>query len=492
VYRHKEILRRRTRDRQLVYNRWKLGFQEEIPPAQRSVFEVACDLGAVSGLFCKHFIKKYAVPETQYSKAYFGNVERRKMRTTKAIVSFVALAVRAFGQACPPPTPVFSPAIVPAGETQPLELNGFQFTTSRVPTFPMASSLYGASGFPWVDCQHLTLTRITGAGTFLGISPSGGDYLVYEIGLTGTQAPAIVNQWSMQAANLQPPITGQQPLLDWDHEAIRLPNGWTAIVGSEEMLVTNLAQCPTAEFPTNYCDVLGDKIVVMDSAGNVQWVWDSFNASQFPYLDRPAVLGETCTPVPQGCPITLAPVAQDWLHANSLWYDPADGNLVINLRNQDWIVKVAYQNGAGDGSVVWRLGNAGDFTMGTTKVPSPWEDHPHDVTSPKPGVYSMFDNGNGRHVSSNGGSRGLIYRIDEAALEVKGVQDYPVHVYSPGAGSAQLLTNGNWMFLAGRPENASGIYSEEFEFAPNTLVPLWTEQLPQQYRVIRLSSLFYY
>jgi arylsulfate sulfotransferase len=71
------------------------------------------------------------------------------------------------------------------------------------------------------------------------------------------------------------------------------------------------------------------------------------------------------------CPITLATVAQDWLHANSLWYDPADGNLVISLRNQDWIVKVAYQNGAGNGSVVWRLGNQGDFTMRKTTLADP-------------------------------------------------------------------------------------------------------------------------
>jgi hypothetical protein len=240
----------------------------------------------------------------------------------------------------------------------------------------------------------------------------------------------------MQAANLQPPITGQRPLIDWDHETIRLPNGWTAMIGHEEMMVTKPNQCPTAQFPTNYCDVLGDKIVVLDSTGTVEWVWDSFDAAQFPYLNRRAVLGETCTPHgtdgTTSCPITLAPIAQDWLHANSLWYDPADGNLVINLRNQDWIVKVAYQNGAGVGSAVWRLGNEGDFTMETTKVPSPWEDHPHDVTSPKPGTYIMFDNGNGRRAANTGESRGLVYQIDEAAREVTGVTEYPVHLYSPG------------------------------------------------------------
>ena len=414
------------------------------------------------------------------------------MKSLKIIVSFVALAVRAWGHSCSAPTPVFNPAVIPAGETQPLELNGYQLTSLPSETLAIASSIYGASGFPWIDCRVLTLTRITGAGTFLGMAPAGSDYLVIETGLTVGRVPTVVNQWSMQAANLQPRIAGQQPLLDWNHEAIRLPNGWTAIIGHEEMMVTSATQCPTAQFPTNHCDVLGDKIVVMDPAGTVQWVWDSFNAAQFPYIDRRAVLGETCSPSPDGCPITLTSTAQDWLHANSLWYDPADGNLVINLRNQNWIVKVAYQNGAGNGSVVWRLGNQGDFTMIKTGLADPWEDHPHDVTSPNPGVYSMFDNGNGRYASSHSQSRGLVYEIDETARQVTGVRVYPLHVYSPSSGSAQLLANGNWVFLAGRSENASGVYSEQFEFAPNALVPLWTETLPEQYRVIRLSSLFSY
>ncbi|MGA3074603.1 MAG: aryl-sulfate sulfotransferase [Bryobacteraceae bacterium] len=424
------------------------------------------------------------------------------MKRTAAVVSFAAFALRVWGQTCSAPTPVFNPPVIPAGETQPLELNGFQRLppgygpmATELNTFAIASSIYGASGFPWLDCKAQTLTRITGAGTFLGIAAAPGedDYLTYETGLTTQQDPTVVTRWSMKAANLQSPITGQQPLIDWNHDAIRLPNGWTAIIGDEEMMVTSPTQCLTSHFPTNYCDVMGAKIVVMDSAGTIQWVWDSFDASQFPYISRRAVLGETCTPTgAPACPIKLAPVAQDWLHANSLWYDPADGNLVVNLRNQCWIVKVAYHNGAGNGSVVWRLGPQGDFTMLRTSVPYPWEDHPHDVTSPIPGEYSMFDNGNGRYAQSGALSRGLVYQIDEAALEVTGIQVYPVNVYSEGGGSAQLLTNGNWMFLAGRPQDAAGVYSEEFEFAPNASTPLWTETLPQQYRLIRLSSLFYY
>jgi hypothetical protein len=416
------------------------------------------------------------------------------MKGIKTLVSFMTLAACSWGQTCSAPTPVFTPPTIPTGETQPLELHGFVRTALTIPSVVIATDIYGAAGYPWKDCKELVFTRITETDTFLAIStPTGGDYLIYETGLSPTQTPTIVNQWSMKAANSQAPITSQQPLLDWDHEAIRLPNGWTAIIGHEELMVTSATQCPTAQFPTNYCDVMGAKVVVMDATGNVKWVWDSYNPAQFPYLSRRAVLGETCTPEPDACPITLAPIAQDWLHANSLWYDPVDGNLVISMRNQDWIVKVAYQNGAGDGSVVWRLGNEGDFTMEVTTVPDPWNDHQHDVTSPSTGIYSMFDNGNGRHEANGGQSRGLVYVINEAKLEVVGIQVYPLHLFSPGNGSAQLLTNGNWMFMAGYPSTASGhVYSEEFEFVPNATTPVWMEQLPQQYRMTRLSSLFHY
>jgi len=419
----------------------------------------------------------------------------RQIKVITMIVAFVALAMSAWGQTCLGPTPIFAPPTMPAGETQPLELNGFVRTALPVSSFAMVSNIYNASGYPWLDCRGQVFTRITDTDTFLSISPhSGGDYFVYETGLTAKGAPTLVNRWSMNGANKQAPITSQAPLLDWNHEAIRLPDGWTAVVAHEEMMVTSATQCPTAQFPNNYCDVMGAKIVVMDSAGTVQWVWDSFNETLFPYINRRAVLGETCMPAPNECPVTLAPVAQDWLHANSLWYDPVDGNLVVSLRNQDWIVKLAYQNGAGNGAVVWRLGNQGDFSMKVTTVPSPWNDHQHDVTSPACGVYSMFDNGNGRHAANGGQSRGLVYVIDEAKLEVVGIQVYPLHLFSPGNGSAQLLTNGNWMFMAGYPyDKATGeVYSAEFEFAPNATTPLWVEELPQQYRTTRLSGLFHY
>src|ERR1017187_5557516 len=126
--------------------------------------------------------------------------EGRVMKAITTIVTFVILALRAWGQqTCSAPTPVFNPPTILSGETQPLELHGFVRTALTVSSFAMGSSIYGASGFPWMDCREQVFTRITESNTFLTISPpTGGDYLIYETGLTSKQAPTLVGKWSMQ------------------------------------------------------------------------------------------------------------------------------------------------------------------------------------------------------------------------------------------------------------------------------------------------------
>jgi hypothetical protein len=63
----------------------------------------------------------------------------------------------------------------------------------------------------------------------------------------------------------------------------------------------------------------------------VVWYFDAFeHASGAPQLDikRAAVLGETCAANQSGCPQGfllgdgIAPLAKDWLHANSVYYWP--------------------------------------------------------------------------------------------------------------------------------------------------------------------------
>ena len=53
----------------------------------------------------------------------------------------------------------------------------------------------------------------------------------------------------------------------------------------------------------------------------------------------------------------------DWTHSNAVLYTPNDGNLLLSVRHQSWILKIDYNNGTGTGAALWRLGDEGDFTL---------------------------------------------------------------------------------------------------------------------------------
>ena len=59
----------------------------------------------------------------------------------------------------------------------------------------------------------------------------------------------------------------------------------------------------------------------------------------------------------------LSSPANDWLHANSIQYLASDGDFLMSLRDQDWVVKIDYSDGSGTGNILWRLGNQGDFSI---------------------------------------------------------------------------------------------------------------------------------
>jgi arylsulfate sulfotransferase len=191
-------------------------------------------------------------------------------------------------------------------------------------------------------------------------------------------------------------------------------------------------------------------------------------------------LKETCGPGSEGCPPTLllspgniAPLAHDWLHANSLYYWPApeDGNgtggdIVWSSRDQDSIMKIDYRDGAGTGNILWRMGPPdgdpppGDFTFTNTwNDPWPWFSHQHEVGIENGGAGPMtiMDNGNTRVSKAPLGlgancapydcdSRGMALTVDESTLTVTPVVSFDLGSYSQAMGSAQLLGDGNYFF----------------------------------------------
>src|SRR5262249_12842500 len=128
---------------------------------------------------------------------------------------------------------------------------------------------------------------------------------------------------------------------------------------------------------------------------------------------------------------------------------PADGNLVLSVRHQDWVIKVDYRNGAGDGHVVWRLGQGGDFAVNSAD-PNPWFSHQHNAHYLDDHTLILFDNGNARRASDpTAHNRGQVWTLDEASMTATPVLNADLGDYSDRFGSAQRLTNGNYWFTSG-------------------------------------------
>jgi hypothetical protein len=127
-------------------------------------------------------------------------------------------------------------------------------------------------------------------GTYLTRPVPGGTFLIYvwddtidvsavlEVDLQGD----VVRETNVYAINLQ--LTAMNlPTINWmSHEAMRLPNGHTLVLGMGERILTNV-QGPGA------VDVVGDVIIDLDENLQVAWTWNTFD--HLPN-SRPPVLGE--------------------------------------------------------------------------------------------------------------------------------------------------------------------------------------------------------
>jgi hypothetical protein len=277
------------------------------------------------------------------------------------------------------------------------------------------------------------------------------------------------------------------------HDAIRLANGNTIVLGSAERIFPLGTQGSTDPLGV---DIIGDVVVVLDPNWQVIWGWNSFDHLD---INRAAVLGELCRPGDAGCPAVLlagqtsTATANDWLHSNSIFYIPSSGDLLLSSRHQDWVVKIDYKKGLGTGKVLWRLGLGGDFTMNSTD-PYPWFSHQHDASYEAfgTGLISVFDNGNTRVEGSPGvtqNSRGQLLRIDETNMQVSLLMNADLGVYAFALGSAQLLPNGNAHFLAGAVAPGGNAYSIEVRL-DGTIDYEIQSGPPLVYRSWRMRSLY--
>lgn len=333
-----------------------------------------------------------------------------------------------------------------------------------------------------------TLLRPVAGGTMLYTLRDQGsaNQRFVEIDLAGN----IVRETNFEWVNVQLAALGEERNNSFHHDAIRLPNDYTAIMGRVEKILTDV-QGP------GDIDVLGDSIIVLDENFQVVWVWDSFV-----HLDptEVAILGETCVPGQGGCPAELAgdELANDWTHSNGLDYTAEDGNLIISVRHLDAVFKVDYADGAGTGAVVWRLGRGGDFTMvDPSGDPFPWFSHQH-YTHFEDGLFVVYDNGNTRvSETGSGGSRVQIIVLDETNKIAVLASNQGLGAYATALGSAEILSNGNIS------ADTSALDSNDYPFLlPDARATFVTEVLPNGqlnyvwattgvvYRAWRMKSLY--
>jgi arylsulfate sulfotransferase len=330
---------------------------------------------------------------------------------------------------------------------------------------------------PPTDLPIRSLTRPVKGGTFLlTVADTGNAYgaqLLREYDLAGN----LVRETNFAAISQQLTARGADPITSIHHEALRLPDGSTAIIASVEKV---------ADQGAGRVDVLGDMAVVLDSNLQVKFSWNEFDHLN---IGRPAILGETCKPDNPGCPPVTNPkysVANDWTHSNSLWLAP-DGNLIISIRHQDWVIKFRYQSGNGDGTILWRLGKDGDFEISAPPSnPYPWFSHQHDVEYASNGLLTLFDNGNTRVAMLGGNSRGQGLHLDEANKTATLEVNLDLGDYSSAVGTAQLLSNGNYFFDLGFLTPQSKLR----EFSPSSALEAEFEQPGIVYRAFRMRSLY--
>ena len=406
--------------------------------------------------------------------------------TTGSVVSTITV----------PATSVIVPAQPPTSVSAPVLLHDYLPQGTGTRNVPIATDLSGNTIWYYPTPVSLLTRTEVGGNMFIIYAGNTNPYqqLLREIDLAGNT----VLETNVARINEQLVALGRRTINAFHHEARRLPNGYIAVLGSDEKLVTN-AQGGTVQNPV---DVLGAQVIVLDQNLQLKWAWDAFD---FLDIQRTAPLGEVCSAGHTGCPVfRLATQANDWLHANSIQQSP-DGNIIVSLRHQDWVIKINYASGAGDGHVMWRMGYQGDFTL-TNPPTSPlcttpdqqdafqWFGHQHDANFQfgANNIMSVYDNGNLRlaRCDKHGHSRGFVVSVDEANLQATLTLLSDLGYYSFGLGTAALIPGSpNYHFESGWI--MPGKFSDSIEIDPAGIMQFeMQEQSVTTYRSYRMQDLY--
>lgn len=318
--------------------------------------------------------------------------------------------------------------------------------------------------------------RLLPNGHFLALISPGAGGMLREIDLSGKT----IHTFTVDALNDELAAAHfDLHVSAINHDFLPLPNGHVLLLGTDLKTFANL---PGETKPVT---VAGNDIVDLDQNYKPVWVWKAFD-----HLD--------VNRHPMNFP--------DWTHANSIAYSADDGNLLFSLRHQSWILKIDYENGEGNGDIIWRLGYQGDFKL-TSDNPADWFAAQHYVTffsHATTGKFQLglFDNGNRRVLNDDGTTCGLkvgppcysraaVFGVNEDAKTAS--VDWAAKLpFSNWGGVNQLLDNSDVFVCLSTPkDNLGGARVEELtRTSPAKLV--WDMDVNGQnsYRAIHLNSLY--
>jgi arylsulfate sulfotransferase len=288
---------------------------------------------------------------------------------------------------------------------------------------------------------------------FSDTTVEGANSVLQEIDLTG----AVI--WQMTAAQLNTALAAASctacniTVLGTHHDFVQLPNGHLIMLAATQQSISGTT-------------VTGDVIIDLDQNHNPVWLWNAFD-----HLD--------VNRQPMGFP--------DWTHANAILYSSDDGNLIVSLRHQNWLLKIDYANGSGAGDIIWHLGYQGDVTLVGGTEPADWfyADHgPSFASTNTAGKFTLalFDNGDDRLFPSGVtcGTTGNppchystapILDIDETAKTATLTFHPTTPEYSFFGGNSAVLQDSTVEFCesAGGPGTAGHIYEVTQDTSASTL-----------------------
>jgi arylsulfate sulfotransferase len=273
---------------------------------------------------------------------------------------------------------------------------------------------------------------------------------------------------------------------NYHHDVLPLSNGHLIVLVNFTEPFNDLPGYPGTT------QVVGDGLIDLDENWNPVWAWNSFD-----YLDVNRHLN--------GLP--------DWTHSNAIVYSATDGNLLLSMRHQSWVLKIDYNNGAGTGNLLWKLGYEGNFALALNGVPSTdstqWFSFQHFPSiisqSGAATTLAIWDNGDFRNTDSIGTlcgfpttpgcySRATIFQVDESAMTADLQWNNVPGFYGFWGGSINQLENGNVEYDVNALSQSTQVASEVQEVtqtsAPQIVWKMDFSFGSNAYRAYRVPSLY--